>query len=147
MTAGNYTCRLSFAQPIASNILTSSNYRGIFGFWHPPYEGGVIIKEEDFYKSLSFPLVFSLSQCYPNPFNNKTIICYSLPKETEVSLEVLNTAGRVVTTLVRGTQKPGYYNVTWSVKNVPKTQFPNGVYFYRLKAGEFVAIKKMVKTE
>jgi predicted RNA binding protein YcfA (HicA-like mRNA interferase family) len=74
----------------------------------------------------------------------KRVIRYSLPVETEVNLKVLNTAGRVVRILVNGKQKPGNYNFTWNLKGVSQSQLPNGVYFYRLEAGECKATKKMV---
>ncbi len=90
---------------------------------------------------------FKLGQNNPNPFNNQTLIRYSLPIETEVNLKIINSAGRIVRTLFEGKQKPGNYNVTWNLKGVSQTRLPNGVYFYRLEAGEFTATKKMVKTE
>jgi hypothetical protein len=91
--------------------------------------------------------VFKLSQNCPNPFNYQTTIRYSILKETKVNLKVFNTAGIVVRTLVNGKQEPGYYNVSWNVKGVLQSQLPNGVYFYRLEAGEYIATKKMVKMD
>lgn len=87
---------------------------------------------------------FNLSQCHPNPFYNQTMIRYSIPIETEVNLKVFNTAGRVISSLVSEKQKPGIYNVTWNLKGVSQSRLANGIYFYRLEAGEFTATKKMV---
>ncbi|MEO0019723.1 MAG: T9SS type A sorting domain-containing protein [candidate division WOR-3 bacterium] len=145
-TSSDYICQLSIGQSVASGIVTSGNYKGIIGFWHNPYGGGLPGIEEVSTHSLS-PVVFNLAQNLPNPFANRTVIQYSLPKETEVCLKVYNSTGRVVTTLVQGKQQAGIYNVVWNVRNVPKEQLPAGTYFYRLKAGEFTAIRKMVKLE
>jgi len=64
-----------------------------------------------------------------------------------VTLIVYNSAGRAVTTLVRGRQKPGRYTVRWDVSGVPASRLPAGTYFCRLEAGEYTATRKMVKTE
>jgi hypothetical protein len=145
-TSSGYISNLSFGQPFASNVISSSSYRAVLGFWHPPYGGPYPpgFEEQDLLNPLPFPIVFSLSQNYPNPFNHQTVIRYSLPVETEVNLKVINTAGRVISTLVSEKQKPGVYNVTWNLKGVSQSQLANGIYFYRLKAGEFTATKKMV---
>jgi hypothetical protein len=147
VTSGNYVAGLSVGQQTGSNALTSGPYRAVFGFWNPITGPLLGIEEKNFQKASSFPLVFSLSQCYPNPFNSQTVIRYSIPKETEVNLKVFNTAGRDVRTLVNGKQKPGNYNVTWNLKGVSQSRLPNGVYFYRLEAGDYTAIKKMVKMQ
>ncbi len=146
ITSSDYICQLSIGQPVASGIVTSGNYKGVIGFWHNPYGGGLVDVGEKISQSVS-PAVFNLAQNLPNPFANRTVIQYSLPKETEVCLKVYNSTGRVVTTLVQGKQQAGIYNVVWNVRNVPKEQLPAGTYFYRLKAGEFTAIRKMVKLE
>ena len=80
-----------------------------------------------------------LYQNTPNPFQKSTVISYSLPTATEVSLEVYDITGRLVDTLVNERQQPGIHQVRWHRK-----ANPSGVYFYRLKAGEFVYTKKMV---
>uniref|UniRef100_A0A7C6EDW0 T9SS type A sorting domain-containing protein n=1 Tax=candidate division WOR-3 bacterium TaxID=2052148 RepID=A0A7C6EDW0_UNCW3 len=147
VSSGNFVSGLCVGQQIASNFLTSGQYRAVISFWNPVTAPHIGIEEKDFQMVASFPLVFNLSQCQPNPFSNKTTIRYSIPKETEVNLHVFNTAGRVVRTLVSGKQKPGIYNVTWNLKGVSQSLLPNGVYFYRLEAGEFKATKKMVKVE
>jgi hypothetical protein len=84
------------------------------------------------------PRVFSLQQNYPNPFNPSTTISYSLPKAALVSLRIFNTLGEEVAVLVDERKEAGYHEVTWNA-NVP-----SGIYFYRLRAGEYVETKKMV---
>ena len=85
------------------------------------------------------PSSFVLQQNYPNPFNPSTSISYSLPKTASVSLKIFNTLGQEVALLVNERKEAGYYRATWNASNVP-----SGIYFYRLRAGDFVETKKMV---
>jgi len=148
ITSTNYISGLSFGQHVASSTISSGSYRAILGFWGLPYGGGIPgIEEKEPQKAPAFPIVFSLSQNYPNPFSHQTVIRYFLPVETDVNLKIFNSAGRVVKTLVNEKQKPDYYNVTWNLKGVSQSQLPNGVYFYRLEAGDFAAIRKTVKLQ
>jgi len=80
-----------------------------------------------------------LSQNIPNPFHTRTVISYSLPATTKVTLEAYDVAGRLVETFVNETQGPGVYHVRWIMKDNR-----SGVYFYRLQGGEFTYTKKMV---
>jgi len=93
--------------------------------------------------STDTPSRFRLSQNYPNPFNSTTLIRYQLSAvggpRTAVSLEVYNILGEKVTTLVDEKQATGYKTVSWDA-----TDMASGIYFYRLKAGEFTSIKRMV---
>lgn len=90
------------------------------------------------------PRVYSLNQNYPNPFNPTTQIMYGLPKDSQVELKVFNIMGQEVTTLVNGWQKAGYRSVVWDGRDNSGHPVASGVYFYRLKAGGFNSIKKMV---
>ncbi len=85
------------------------------------------------------PTEFALKQNYPNPFNPTTLIRYALPVDCQVRLDIYNILGQRVTTLVDGHQKAGYKRVTWNVRDMA-----SGVYFYRLTAGDFTSIRKMV---
>jgi len=87
---------------------------------------------------------YELMQNYPNPNTGKTAIKYQLPQLEKVSLKIYNTLGQVVKTLVSQEQPMGYYNVTWDCKDNTGKLAANGVYFYRLEAGDFRATKKMV---
>ncbi|MBN2290373.1 MAG: T9SS type A sorting domain-containing protein, partial [Candidatus Glassbacteria bacterium] len=93
------------------------------------------------------PAAFSLAQNRPNPFNPSTTIEYSLPSgsnELQVSLTVFNLRGAVVAVLVYGLQSPGSYSATWDGTDLRGRPLPSGVYFYRLQAGNFSAVRKMV---
>jgi hypothetical protein len=82
---------------------------------------------------------FELSQNYPNPFNPATTISYSVPQRSDVSLKVYNIIGREVATLVNGEKDPGTYNV-----NFNGAELSSGVYFYKITAGSFSTVRKMI---
>ena len=87
----------------------------------------------------SVPFSFSLSQNYPNPFNPTTTIQYSIPKETGVSIKIYNILGQEIATLVNQRQTAGNYTATFDA-----SRFASGVYFYRLSAGSFSQVRKML---
>ena len=82
---------------------------------------------------------FSLSQNYPNPFNPATTINYSIPKEALVTLKVYNVLGEEVDILVNEIKQVGNYET-----NFDASSLSSGIYFYRLKAGDFIETKKMI---
>lgn len=91
------------------------------------------------------PTAFSLSENYPNPFNPSTSIRYDIPNRSHVKLEIFNTLGQKVATLVDAEQDASYYDVEW------KANVSSGMYFYRLEAvdvsnpaNNFVETKKML---
>lgn len=142
MSSGSHTVRGSFAQLTIGKI-SNSNYVAYVGFWHPPYAVGPGIEDNLFFTG-PLPRVFSLSQNYPNPVVSGTTIKYSLPREAFVDIRVFNSAGQEIRALVSGTQEPGYYRVNWDMKGVSGEDLPNGVYFYRMRAGEFMNTRKLV---
>jgi hypothetical protein len=85
------------------------------------------------------PSTFKLAQNYPNPFNPSTVIRYQLPVAGHVSLKVYDMLGREVATLVDEFQPAGPY-----VKTLHATSLPSGIYFYTLRAGNYLETKKMV---
>ncbi len=89
--------------------------------------------------STEIPGNFSLSQNYPNPFNPSTNIRYDLPKNGFVKLVVRDMLGREVETLVNENQTAGTYEANWNA-----SQFPSGVYFYKLTTDNFTETKKML---
>ncbi|OGF05439.1 MAG: hypothetical protein A2509_03675 [Candidatus Edwardsbacteria bacterium RIFOXYD12_FULL_50_11] len=88
--------------------------------------------------------IYKLFQNAPNPFNGQTRISYQLAKPGNVSLKIYNTLGQLVNTLVEGHQQPGIYAAIWNGRDNSGRTTANGVYFYRLEAGDFKATKKMV---
>jgi len=82
---------------------------------------------------------YSLEQNYPNPFNPSTTISYSIPEESLVSLKIYDVMGREVVELVSGRQTAGSYKVEFDASSLA-----SGTYFYKLTAGDFISVKKMV---
>ena len=84
--------------------------------------------------TVSVPTAFGLADNYPNPFNPSTTIGYALPAESEVRLEVFNTAGQRVRVLLDTHQPAGHYTVEWDTRDAQGQAVASGVYFYRLQA-------------
>jgi hypothetical protein len=89
--------------------------------------------------SIVIPAKFELSQNYPNPFNPSTQIEYSIPRDGYVSLKIYNALGQQVADLVDGIVKAGNHQVTFNAANLS-----SGVYYYRIKTGNNVLVKKMM---
>jgi hypothetical protein len=85
------------------------------------------------------PLNYLFSQNYPNPFNSNTIINYQLSLTNDVKLSIYDLLGQKVATLENERKRAGYHQVEWDASG-----FASGVYYYRIEAGEFVDVKKMV---
>ena len=92
----------------------------------------------------SLPTVFALHNNYPNPFNPITNINYDIPEVSEVTLEIYNVMGQRVRTLVQGTHEPGRYQIVWNATNDLGQGLSSGMYVYRIQAGDFVSVKKLV---
>jgi|GEM_PF-979069 len=80
-----------------------------------------------------------LEQNYPNPFNSSTVLSYQLPVASHVRLQVYDTAGRLVETLVDGWRSAGMHELTWDAGALP-----SGLYFAKLEAGRYVGMQKLV---
>ncbi|MFH1736144.1 MAG: T9SS type A sorting domain-containing protein, partial [bacterium] len=85
------------------------------------------------------PLSFALHGAYPNPFNPTTTISFDLPQVSHVKLTIYDLQGRLITELVNGVRDAGTHKTTWNASSVS-----SGLYFYRIEAGEFTAVEKMV---
>jgi hypothetical protein len=81
---------------------------------------------------------FALNQNYPNPFNPSTNLPFDIGQSSFVSLKVYDVLGREVSTLINEYKQAGHYEVNWYA-----SEYPGGVYFYRLQAGSLVQVKKM----
>jgi hypothetical protein len=92
----------------------------------------------------SKPTAFLLSQNYPNPFNPVTNFKLSLPKASHVKMEIFNIVGQRVKTLLDEDMRAGVFVVDWDGKDEKGVEVSSGVYFYRVVAGSFSDIKKMV---
>jgi hypothetical protein len=91
-------------------------------------------------EELGLPKSISLNQNYPNPFNPATIIPFELDKSSDVQLEIFNTIGMKVLTLIDGRRNAGYHTVKFDARNLA-----SGMYFYRLIAnGRLISTRKMM---
>lgn len=88
---------------------------------------------------IKFPASTSLYQNYPNPFNPSTVITYQLAQGNHVSLQIFDTSGRLVKTLVETQQTAGQHSVTFFARDIA-----SGIYIYKLKAGSYEQSCKMV---
>lgn len=93
---------------------------------------------------LEVPQTFQLSQNYPNPFNPSTTIEFQLPSNEFVELNIYDISGREVTTLVSETMNAGTHRFRWNATDQQGLKVASGVYFYRISAGSFTQIKKML---
>jgi hypothetical protein len=87
----------------------------------------------------NFPTDYLLSQNFPNPFNPATNISFSLPEQSNVRITVYNLLGEKVAELVDEEFASGSHTVSFDAVG-----FTSGMYFYKMKAGEFIEIKKMM---
>jgi hypothetical protein len=87
---------------------------------------------------------YTLYQNYPNPFNQSTKIEFTLPYPGFVSFNIYDLLGRKVRTLVSENLSSGYKSVVWDGKNDSGKEVASGIYFYRLKIGDFSEAKKLV---
>jgi len=107
--------------------------------------------ESEFSNSITIPIVdvkltddnmpteYSLSQNYPNPFNPTTAILYQIPVESHVTLKVYDLLGRELEVLVNEEKPAGFYDLKYNA-----AKLSSGIYFYTIKAGDFVQTKKFI---
>ncbi len=131
-----------------TNILTGPNTfvpmfddtdtQGQNGVWNRIVYGVALINsnEDDIDSS---PNKFVLDQNYPNPFNPSTTINFSLPEASNVSLKVFNTLGQEISTLLNTRMNSGQHSVNWNAVGMS-----SGIYYYQLRAGDFLQTKQMM---
>ena len=90
------------------------------------------------------PDVFALHQNYPNPFNPITTIQYDIPEESHVRIDIYNVLGQKVAKLVDTFHQPGFHTVNWDGTNMLGSALSSGMYFYRIQANNFTAVKKLL---
>jgi hypothetical protein len=118
--------------------------RADMGYYGGRYSENTTDVEEENIET-EIPNKYELSQNYPNPFNPSTTINYSIPvvnahtSTANVTLKVYDILGREVAVLINKEQAPGNYSVKFDASNLT-----SGLYFYRLTAGKFTSVKKMM---
>jgi hypothetical protein len=124
------------SNPMTTQILVEISSDG-YVFWYDTLE--IIVTDIENDKLLAVPKSFTLHQNYPNPFNPNTMINYELPITNYVNLSVYDMLGQKVTTLVNERQKAGHHQVKWDA-----SEYASGIYYYRIEAGQFQDLKKMI---
>jgi len=99
--------------------------------------GGVSFVEEN--EIGEMPTEFSLSQNWPNPFNSSSVIRYSIPQSSNVVIKIFDVLGNEKGTLINDEKSAGSYEIMWYAENLP-----SGIYFYQLKADNYIETKKMI---
>jgi hypothetical protein len=94
--------------------------------------------------SVALPERIVLLQNYPNPFNPTTNITFELPERMTAAVHIYNLNGQLVSVLAEGEMEAGYHSVVWSGLDSQGQSMPSGVYYYRLEAGHFVQLRKLV---
>lgn len=89
-------------------------------------------------------LTFELAPNYPNPFNPETTIRYQVARSVKVNITIYNVLGQKVRTLVDASRPAGAHRIVWNGKDERGLGLPTGMYFYKMKAGEFVQVRKML---
>ena len=92
---------------------------------------------------ISLPREFSLDQNYPNPYNPSTVISYQLPIASQTTLKVYDVLGNEISTLVDEEKPAGKYDVEFQ-STVGSRQLASGIFYYQIKAGDFIQTKKMI---
>lgn len=131
----NYTTNGTMGQSTPIGIGSAGGNTLKAGFWR--WE--LIPTEVD-----EIPAAFRLLQNFPNPFNPVTMIEFAVAGECPVDLAIFDVSGRKIKQLVQGTRPPGRYREKWDGTNDRGAHVATGLYFYRLRAGSFVSVKKMV---
>jgi hypothetical protein len=123
--------RANFDGPPAAGVNTTSCFVSCF-----ETSGLVSVEEKD---RSNIPLAFALYQNYPNPFNPRTTIRFDVKAATKVELTIYDILGRRSSVLVDQNYEPGRYETHFDSRS-----FASGVYFYKIKMGDFIAVRKMV---
>lgn len=103
------------------------------------FDGTVSYSETISVEVTSIPSEFNLAQNYPNPFNPTTNITFAIPENGNVKLSVYNMLGEEIAVLLNGYREAGNYEVTFNAN-----ELNSGIYLYKIEAGNFVNIKKMI---
>jgi hypothetical protein len=136
----NFGGPLSVTAPMSGDIYQLSTLKPLTHQDIYTFNSTVFLHDE----KNSIPGEYHLFQNYPNPFNPVTTIHFSLVKPQRVKLEIFNLSGQRVRTLISRRMASGMHEVKWDSRNAFGHAMGSGIYFYRIRAGEFVETRKMV---
>lgn len=92
----------------------------------------------------NIPQQYRLLNNYPNPFNPFTTIIFEIPKEEYISLQVFNINGELIKTISQGEFNGGRHEMNWDGKDEYGNQVVSGIYFYKMRAGHFEKVQRMI---
>ena len=125
------------------NVYTDDSFETVpssNGPWSLTIDGGWALSVDN----NTLPEVFALHNNYPNPFNPVTNIGYDIPELSKVSIDIYNIAGNKVKTLVSKEHQPGRYKIQWNATNELGAPVATGMYIYKIRANDFVSVKKLL---
>ncbi len=125
-------------RPRSYSLWTGTSYWDDFSF-NAVTDVVTSVKPENTANAGMIPAAYTLEQNYPNPFNPSTRFKFSLPQAQFVTVKIYDVIGREIATLANEQMAAGRYTVEWNAARVP-----SGVYFYRIQAGDYSAVKKMM---
>ncbi len=117
---------------------------------NPRISGGYDVGAYEYTATIGFDFLaspvegFELFDNFPNPFNPGTNISYAIGKQSNVTLEIYDSVGEKILTLVDKNLHEGKYNYYWNGVNQNGQQVSSGIYYYRIKAGSFTETKQMI---
>jgi len=147
-TSTSYRLRDAIGQPVIGTC-ESADYKAYIGFWTPK-PLGVVGVEEKFVESEALPLVYSLSQNYPNPFTDRTSIRYSLAmsavggRPSAVNLRIFDLSGRLVKTFDLTNNESPINQLIWTGRDEQGQKVAPGIYFYKLETNDYKNTKKLI---
>lgn len=118
----------------SSRVMSQEQFVAIFGDIPAPPQTNTLVAEQQ-----DIPNDFRLLQNYPNPFNASATIRFGVPQASRVTIQLYNMSGQQVMTLLDSYMQRGHHSVT-----VDASALPSGIYLYRLRAGNFSEMKKMI---
>lgn len=137
---------------LGNTLFAATRGEGVFRAALGPEETPFAVDEKQKLLSYWGKIKTALLQNYPNPFNPETWIPYQLSESAEVTIQIYDVTGKLIRTLSLGRQLPGLYiskskAAHWDGKNHTGESVATGIYYYRMEAGKFVAIRKMIITK
>jgi len=142
---GNQLFNVTFA-PISAGsktaeVIVHHNAEGLFTNVILIGYGDEELFEDDI---VGIPNVTALFNNFPNPFNPETTIRFALLENKNVLIEIFNIRGQKLITLINGYMSAGYHQVIWDGRDINNNQVGSGIYFYRMRAGEYQSIRRMI---
>ena len=104
----------------------------------------VVVTDIEDNQKVNFPNRYALQQNYPNPFNPATNIKFDVKNAGRVKIDIYNTLGQKVRTLVDDVKSAGKYSVVWNGLNDFGDRVASGIYIYKMVSGDFVQTRKMI---